>query len=403
MKPVFLLIVVLCIVTQVKNYPQSSINSIGTIDSIYSKILNETRKIYVYSPNRGSEGKLDSISYPVVYLLDGEHNFLTVANMIEQLGRKSNSILPKMIVVGLLNTNRTRDLTPTNVPEFDSTSGGGENFISFLDKELIPHIDSLYPTLPYRIIIGPSIGGLTVLNILIHHSNLFDSYIAIDPSLWWDDQMLLKQANNELHEKQLGNKTLFLAVANTLPLGFDTSIVKDDTTGFFEHINSIFKFIEVLKNNSANGLRLKWKYYEEDGHSSVALISEYDALRFIFSDYRMPLFEKILADTLNVDSGIDAQFKRISKQLGYMILPPETEINDLGYIFLEKKIFPKAYAFFDMNVKNYPNSLNVLDSMGDYYAVIGNKEKAIECYTKAFSINKWEETRKKIEELMLVK
>ena len=95
---------------------------------------------------------------------------------------------PDIIVVGIPNTDRSIDLTPTHVVDApdDSTSGGGENFISFIEKELMPFIDNKYPTEPYKILAGHSSGGLEVMQAFAHHTNLFNSYIAIDPSIWWD-------------------------------------------------------------------------------------------------------------------------------------------------------------------------------------------------------------------------
>ena len=143
---------------------------IGTVDSVQSKILNEKRKIWVHVPESDPVGLFSSVRYPVVYLLDGDDHFSSVVGMIERMNHSSaNPVSPDMIVVGIPNTNRTRDLTPTKSaidPPFveDSSmikiSGGGEKFMSFIEKELIPYIDSIYPTAPYRIFIGHSLGGL---------------------------------------------------------------------------------------------------------------------------------------------------------------------------------------------------------------------------------------------------
>src|SRR6201999_1400890 len=98
-------------------------------------------------------------------------------------------------------------------------TGGGENFTAFIEKELMPHIDSLYPTAPYRILIGHSLGGLMVINTMVNHPNLFSAYIAIDPSMWWDDRKLLQQTATVLTREKFTGKTLFLAIANTMPAG----------------------------------------------------------------------------------------------------------------------------------------------------------------------------------------
>ena len=145
--------------------------------------------------------------FPVLYLLDGDAHFNSVVGMIQQLSQvNGNTIVPEMIVVAIPNTDRTRDLTPTHVesdpPMMDSagskTSGGGENFAAFLQKELIPHVDSSYLTQPFRVLIGHSFGGLTVMNILTNHSKMFNAYIAIDPSMWYDKERFLKTTQQKL-------------------------------------------------------------------------------------------------------------------------------------------------------------------------------------------------------------
>src|SRR5579863_4883472 len=161
---------------------------LGDIDKIHSKILGEDRSIWVYLPNSGNGDIYSKQHYPVVYLLDGDAHFYSVVGMIQQLSSvNGNTVCPEMIVVGIPNTDRTRDLTPTHVTadppfmdsNFTKTSGGGEKFIEFIEKELMPHIDSAYPTEPYKILIGHSFGGLTAMNALIHHTNLFNGYIVI--------------------------------------------------------------------------------------------------------------------------------------------------------------------------------------------------------------------------------
>jgi len=93
-----------------------------------------------------------------------------------------NTIFPEMIIVGIPIKDRFRDLTPSCDSSISQTSGGYNNFISFVEKELFPYINSTYPTAPYKIFIGHSLGGLTVVNTLMKFPGLFDSYIAIDPS-----------------------------------------------------------------------------------------------------------------------------------------------------------------------------------------------------------------------------
>jgi uncharacterized protein len=404
-------ITILLILLSMEGCSQTNNNIIiGKTDSFYSTLLKEKRTIWVHLPRGMNDPLFNSQRYPVLYLLDGDAHFFSVAGMIQQFSEiNGNTLCPEMIVVGIPNTDRQRDLTPTHtVTTFSgdsagaNTSGGGEIFTSFIEKELIPHIDSLYPTAPYRIIIGHSLGGLTVINTLLHHPRLFNAYLAIDPSMWWDKQTLLKQAGTVLTQDRFNGKTLFLAVANTMPPGMDTAKVRKDSTGNTIHIRSILLLAEALKKGNGNGLRWEYKYYDEDDHGSVPLISEYDGLRFIFNFYSYKnthkLFDSSFSAALAIGSVSD-HYKNISQEMGYKVLPPEPYVNGLGYSFLQNKMNEKAFAFFKLNIDNYPKSGNAYDSMGDYYVAMNDKQKAIDFFRKALTINENADTRVKLEKL----
>lgn len=382
---------------------------IGKIESVNSEILNEEREIWVYVPDGNTDVIYEEKNYPVVYLLDGDAHFYSVVGMIHQLSSvNGNTICPKMMVVGIPNTNRTRDLTPTKGtyghPYTDSTmvdvSGGGDNFMSFVEKELIPYIDSNYPTEPYRMLIGHSFGGLTVINTLIHHPELFNSYISIDPSMWWSDEELLNDIKSTTFDEKFNNKSLYVGIANTMDEGMDTTKAKIDTTFSTEHIRSLLELNSLFANSSQKEFSYKAKYYEDDSHGSVPLITEYDALRFIFDFYQIKLDNE---DFDNPDSDIldkvKKHYERLSKTFGSEQKPDEEFVNNLGYQFLSMEQFDKAEEFFKLNVLNYPTSFNVYDSLGDFYSEIGNKEKAIENYKKSISINKDSYSKEKLEEL----
>ncbi|HSZ33599.1 MAG TPA: alpha/beta hydrolase-fold protein [Puia sp.] len=383
---------------------------IGKKDHIYSNILKENREIWVHLPQSMNSSVFGSSRYPVIYLLDGDGHFSSVTGLLEQLTEiNGNMLFPEMIVVGITNTDRMRDLTPTHTQlnfagdsSQPSTSGGGGEFISFIEKELIPHIDSLYPTAPYRIFIGHSLGGLTVINTLMHHPQIFNSYLAIDPSMWWDRRSLLKQTGSILMQNNFKGKTLFLGVANTMSPGLDTATVRKDTILSNQHIRSILSLTDSLKKATGNGLRWEYKYYSEDSHGSVPLISEYDGLRFIFDFYNFKnanqLFQKDVSAEMAVMSLKD-HYREISQEMGYEVTPPEDYVNNLGYGLLQNKMNEKAFAFFKLNIDNYPKSGNVYDSMGDYYVAINDKAKAIENFKKALTLFNNPDTKGKLEKL----
>lgn len=374
---------------------------IGTIDTINSKILNEKREVWVYVPNQGAINIYAKSRYPVVYLLDGDAHFYSVVGMIQQLSTvNGNTICPEMIVVGISNTDRTRDLTPSCDSTFSKTSGGNEKFISFIEKELMPYIESSYPVEPYRMLIGHSFGGLTVINTLINHTNLFNAYIAIDPSMWWNKQSSLKETEKVLSKKKFNNVDLFLGIANTMDDGMDTIKVKQDTTKNTAHIRSILELTKHLRNNKQNALNYQYKYYNNDNHGSVPLITEYDGLHFIFNYYNLKLTRKDFEDTSMVlPLKIKNHYKNISKKMGYNVFPPENTINTFGYNYLGQNKYAKAEYFFKLNIENFPESSNAYDSLGDYYVALNDKPNAIVNFTKALLIKENPETRKKLEKL----
>jgi len=378
--------------------------TIGTIDSLQSEILGEQRRIWVYTPNTGSQDIYASQSYPVVYLLDGPGHFYSVVGMIKQLSTTNGNMLcPEMIVVGIENTNRTRDLTPTMAKDGPAAegSGGGEQFISFMEKELMPYIEANYPTQPYRMLIGHSFGGLTAMYTLMHHTDLFNAYIAIDPSMWWDNRRLLHETEKLLKTEDFTGTSLYLGIANTMPEDMTIKKLKRDTTDDTNHMRAIFELSKALDKNEKNGLTYKYKYYENDDHGSVPLITEYDALRFIFSFYPLKLNGADLNDaTMLLANKITNHYSLISNKMGYTIQPPESLINGIGYGALQNDNFKQAEYFFKMNVANYPNSFNVYDSLGDYYAAIEDKGNAIKSFRHALSLRENEFSRNKLELLL---
>ena len=148
-----------------------------------------------------------------------------------------------------------------------------------------------------------------------------------------------------------------------------------------------------------NGLRWRYKYYTDEDHSSVPLISEYDALRFMFDFYRFRDMDRLFDPAFNADSSLTAHYRNVSHHFGYRVNPPEHIVNMLGYFFLQNKNPDKSYLFFSMNVRNYPESFNVHDSLGDYYLSNGDKEKARASFQKALSLRDNADTRSKLNKL----
>jgi predicted alpha/beta superfamily hydrolase len=265
----------------------------GRTDRINSKILSKVRKVRVYLPASYEASTPNKQLYPVIYLLDGDVHCASVVAMLKQPGDVNHHAAhTKLIVVAVKSSDRARDFTQTRSligPEGNKlpgliNSGGSEKFIAFIEKELVPYIESVYPASQHKAIIGHSLGGLAVMNILIHQTKLFNAYVAIDPSMWWDNRKVLHEAQEQFKNKNFSGTSLFLGIANTMPAGMDIEQAMDDTTGSTNHVRSILELISILKSNPATGLSWQHKYYPDKDHGSVALPGIYDALGFLFDN-----------------------------------------------------------------------------------------------------------------------
>ena len=365
---------------------------LGHKEVIHSDILNEDREVWIHLPESYSDNTFKKTKYPVLYLLDGPGHFYSVSGMVKKLS-SGLQIVPEMIVVAISNTNRSRDLTPTHVD------------LDFFSGDRIPHIEKTYPATTYRTFVGHSFGGLSVVNALINRQHLFNNYVAIDPSLWWDNQAFLKVADSILSVNKFDGKSLYVGVANTMDEGMKIKDVGNDTTKSTAHIRSILQFVNTLDTQKENGLNFGWKYYENDSHGSVPLITEYDAFRFLFPWYRLKglnqFFDPNSTSTANdLIHLIDAHYKNVSDHFGFEVLPPESFINSMGYRFMNNPATQdKANALLSLNILNYPTSSNVYDTMGDYYLANKDSIKALELFQKALEVGKNEFSQEKIDML----
>lgn len=356
--------------------------NIGTVDSVWSSTLKEQRPYLVYTPPSYRDTTISPQRYPVVYLLDGDAHFHSVTGLIQALGTGVNAtyVIPELIVVAIPNTNRLRDMSPTKVttgfdgkpaPEFAS-SGGMPAFLSFIKSELIPRIDSLYRTNTYRVFVGHSLGGITTINALYTIPEAFNAYVAIDPSLWWDNSLLLKQARKRMESPALKGKALYVAQANTLSP--DDSVINT-------HFSGITQFDAVMKTYNTVGLRYAYKYYDQDDHGSVPLIAEYDALRFIFSGYQLSL-GKALANPRSILT----HFRNVSDKLGATFTPSEGTLRLLGTVAVNQDS-TKAMELDEITTELYPQSYRAWNMLGSLALARGDKAKAKVAFERSLRVN----------------
>lgn len=366
--------------------------AIGHKFSLFSETLGEEREYLIYLPKSYDSKLYAPQHYPVLYLLDGGPHFPSVSGVVDFMssGINANRQIPELIVVAIPNTNRTRDLTPTHTlvgldgkeAEFRKESGGGNAFLQFIRDELFAEVDSKFRSLPHRTIVGHSLGGLLALHALVEHPDMFQGYIAIDPSLWWDEQLVVRRAEQVFSIDRSRRGSVYISLANHEAVGPG-------------HIMDVVgrEFSGIL--GTAVGIRSELQHFEAEDHASVALLSLYHGLLSIFDGYKIP-FDVIAERPMEVVS----HFERMSDRLGFPFVPPEPLVNISGYTLLRSNGPEKALELFEINAANYPSSFNVYDALADAYAVMGDKILAIENYEKSLSLNpEYEEARRKISEL----
>ena len=362
-----------------QGYIESKDITIGNIHPIYSESIKEDRPYWVSLPPTYYNTSIYPIEYPVLYILDYQSLFVPFSGIVKYMSGGINSQIPEMIIVGIQATNRTRDATPTfskidytgQESEGLSSSGGADLFLEFINKELIPEINSTYRTTDFKILAGHSLDGLTVIHTLLSSPNSFNAYISIDPSLWWDNQEMLKRAKKLDVESHFNNQYLFLAQANNV-LSIPTRVSE---------------FAEFM--GEEENLNWKHKFYPNEDHNSVSLPSIYDALSDLFYGH------KIDQDAYYFHpERIQKQYESISRKLNAHFSPPLFTMNSMGNMFFNSEI-EKAIIYFKLNTDNFPDSKIVWRKLGDAYLRNNQCKLALHCFSKLLALDSTNDDIKK--------
>lgn len=256
--------------TDTANYPRPFV--LGMVEEIPSAILGENRILNIYLPEGYNEN--DTIHYPVIYLLDGsaDEDFIHIAGLVQFDSFDWIQQIPKSILVGIATVDRRRDFTfPTTVEEDkknNPTSGSSGNFISFLEKELQPYIRKNFKTNHSRTIIGQSLGGLLATQILFEKPRLFDRYIIVSPSLWWDNGSLLHQAIADFD-----NTSIYIGVGKEGLAPTQTPHVMEVEANILAD-----KLIQVHRKN----VRVFFDYLPAENHATILHQAVYNAFRLLY-------------------------------------------------------------------------------------------------------------------------
>ena len=241
---------------------------IGEVVSINSKILSESRTLNIYLPE--DYNVADTLKYPVIYVLDGSLNedFIHIVGLVQLFNLQMN--MPKTIVVGIANIDRKRDFTfPTidkKLKKDFPTTGGSRKFISFLEDEVQPYINANFPTTAQKMLIGQSLGGLLATEILFKKPTLFTDYMIVSPSLWWDNETLLKDAK------------MFLDAHKKMPVNVYVSVGREG-----EIMEREAKTLaNLLKNSGKQNLKTEFLFLADENHATVLHQSVNDILKLIY-------------------------------------------------------------------------------------------------------------------------
>ena len=335
--------------------------------TLRSAVLGEERDVLIRVPAGYSANEQ---RYPVLYMTDGAAHIAHTSATLEFLSR--NQRMPEMIVVAITNTDRTRDLTPppakADAARFP-TAGGADNFLRFIETELIPHVESTYRTHPYRVFAGHSFGGLLAVHAFGTKPELFNAYISVSPSLWWDGEAPARRVEELFKQRKELNRALYVTLGN-------------EPGNMLEAYN---RFVKLLEKRAPSGLEWAQRRMDDEDHGSVVLRSHYQGLRHVFSDWLFQVDPQsgTIAGGLR---GADEHYGKLSKKYGYTVPVPEALVNLLGYQQLQAGKTNEAIEIFKTNVERYPGSANVYDSLAEAYEKSGKLELARENYARAVTI-----------------
>jgi predicted alpha/beta superfamily hydrolase len=343
--------------------------AIGEKFQIESKVLAETRTYVIHTPASYKSGK---DAYPVLVLQDAENNFAHTSAAVNLLS--GNGRIPAMIVVGINNTDRRRDMTPSKPSTgfggtpFEGSAGGADKFLSFIADELLPTIDRNYRTRPYRVLIGHSLGGLFAVYALINRPEVFKGYLVISPSLWWDDQALVKAAQPFFAAHKDLRADLYMSMANEGE----------------EMLGGAWKLSAVLEESKLPLLRWQFKRSPEEEHGTIPYISTYEGLQAIFAGYRIAdpvaLFE---------EGGLPAferHYAQVSKRMGYTVGVPARAYGDTLSDLSNRERFAEAEEIGKRMLELDPKNTWALTALAEVAAKQKNDARAIGYLTQVLQL-----------------
>ncbi|TDS16673.1 hypothetical protein DFQ03_1154 [Maribacter caenipelagi] len=243
---------------------------VGSKFVIKSNILDEERTCLISLPDSYNNSSEVDKKYPVIILLDGYTHFKTSSGIVHFMSSNRNrkNLMSESIIIAIENVDRERDFTVTKIKtKRPNNMGGGRIFLNFIEKELVPYIDKKYKTEPFRTLVGHSLGGLLTLNSYMDENSVFNAYISIDPSIWWNEEMMKNKVNSTSSISL--DKKLYIATANQGEANYERNKQRHDS------------LYTLITKKSDKPLNIEIEYFEKENHRSVPLIALYEGLKYI--------------------------------------------------------------------------------------------------------------------------
>lgn len=359
MKQLFLFLII-CLFT-ISAQQNSKDIFLGKHYKMHSEKINEEREFFVSVPesyNNSDKG------YPLLYLMDGENNFSTGLiggiRFLEMLGE-----IPELIIVGVINTDRTRDVFPMKLQFRSGRTGGGgaDNYLAFFSEELHPFINKNYRTAGYKIFYGTSNSAYTAIYEMFKNPANYDAYLASSPTLI---RPFMEEADSLIKNWNGEKKYLNIIV------GEKDFVNLPATTASFK---------SKIDQHKPKGIELKYNILEGEGH--VPETSLIVGLKDLFKGWKFP--DNISSD--NYKTYIK-HFDKLNKKFNLDVAPSESSLNSVAYTLLRSSDkVDEALSLFQYLVEKYPKSANAYDSLGEAYLTNGNDKLALKNYEKSLELN----------------
>lgn len=327
--------------------------------TVTSHILGEQRELLIHLPQDYARS---SQRYPVIVLLDGNNHFLYASGTVDFLSR--NGRMPEAILVAVPTMHkRSRDLTMPLVKDKEAIAkreahdapAGSAEFLRFLADELLPWVDAQYRTQPYRILSGHSLGGLFSFYALLERPDAFNAYIAVSPSLWWDDRRWVDQSKERLAGLP-GKHFLYFS------WGDDEESIRDSSQ----------ELVDWMRKQPLPSLEWVSRYYPGDDHGTTPLRTFYDGLEKLYAPWQLQVHDPEKRPLAELETLAANHSAMLSERYGYPIPPSaDTEYGLVDWL-IENKRYDEALVRAKALQAKHPESRDshglisrILEKQGD--------------------------------------